>query len=237
MRNFIVAVFCEESQTLVKALRKVGIEAYSFDLKDCSGGHPEWHIKGDCLPYINGNCTFTTMDGKTHKVGKWDMIVAHPTCTYLTNAGARHFNIERYGDKARQRWQDRYEAAEFFMRFINADCDHICVENPVGWMNTSYRKPDQTIQPWWFGDMTVKRTCYWLKGLPKLERSIWEEPFDYDYYYHWVDSKGRNRREPKWYRDARCSDMVKTSELRSKSFPMVAKAMAEQWALKLKEEN
>lgn len=231
-----VAVFCEESQTLVKALREVGVEAYSFDLQECSGGHPEWHIKGDCIPYINGHCEFCTMDGKTHSVGRWDMIVAHPTCTYLTSAGNRWFDINRYGDKARERFALRQKGAEFFMRFVNADCDHICVENPVGYMNSAYRKPDQVIQPWQFGDGIMKRTCYWLKGLDPLIPSVTEEP-EMEFYY-WVNKKGKSRREAKWFRDARkASSNEECSKIRSKSFPMVAKAMATQWATRLKEES
>ena len=113
---------------------------------------------------------FETMDGATHFVSRWDLIIAHPPCTYLTVTGNRWFNVEKYGDKARERIKLREEAKEFFMKFVNADCDHIMIENPVGVMSTAYRKPDQTIHPYYFGDPYEKRTCLWLKGLPKLKR-------------------------------------------------------------------
>ena len=124
------------------AFREKGHNAYSCDIIDCSGGHPEWHIKQDVIPLLNGNCTFTTEDGISHTIeNKWDMIIAFPPCTYLTVSGNRWFNEEKYGDKARQRKLDREEAVEFFMKFANADCDKIAIENPVGVMSTRYKKP------------------------------------------------------------------------------------------------
>lgn len=143
-----VLIACEESQTVCKAFREKGHEAYSCDIVECSGGHPEWHIMQDVLPLINGNCEFYTCDGIHHVIdGKWDLLIAHPPCTYLTVTGNRWFNVERYGEKAIQRAKDREEAVEFFMVFANADCDHICIENPVGTMSTRWRKADQIIQP------------------------------------------------------------------------------------------
>ena len=218
-----VLVACEESQEVCKAFRALGHEAFSCDIQECSGGHPEWHIQGDCLPLLNGNCTFHTADTNTHtQVGKWDLIIAHPPCTYLTVTGNRWFNVERYGDKAVQRIKDREEAAEFFMAFANADCNRIAIENPVGYMSTYWRKPNQIIQPWMFGDAEEKKTCLWLKGLPNLvETNIVAPPnrvrFD----------SGRSM--PKWYADAWHLSKEERSKLRSKTFPGFAKAMAEQW--------
>lgn len=162
-------IACEESQEVCKAFRAKGHEAYSCDIQECSGGHPEWHILGDALSYINGSCQFTTMDGTIHRIdGKWDLLIAHPPCTYLTVSGNRWFNVEKYGEKAIKRYKNREKAADFFMKFINADCRKIAVENPVGYMSNNYRKPDQTIQPYQFGHNVSKKTCLWLKDLPHL---------------------------------------------------------------------
>lgn len=162
-----VLVACEESQTVCKAFRERGHEAYSCDIQEPSGGHPEWHILGDALKAIEGG-KIVTMDGKTHEIGKWDLLIAHPPCTYLTVAGNRWFDIKKYGNKAVKRMKDRENAIEFFMKFINAKCEHIAVENPVGVISTKYRKPDQIIQPYYFGDHARKGTCLWLKGLNLL---------------------------------------------------------------------
>jgi len=152
-----VLVACEESQRVCAAFRARGHEAYSCDIIDPSGGHPEWHIKQDVLGILNPYNTcpdapvadlgilFKTMNGQYHFVSKWDLIIAHPPCTLLTCTGNRWFNIEKYGDKARKRLEDREEAVKFFMAFVNANCDHIAIENPVGIMSTRWRKPDQII--------------------------------------------------------------------------------------------
>ena len=156
-----VLVACEESQEVCKAFRARGHEAFSCDIQECSGGHPEWHIKDDVIPYLDGVVWFHTQDGKRHVMcSKWDLIIAHPPCTYLTVAGNRHFDVSRYGQKAIERLNDRVEAAEFFMQIVNAPCDHIAVENPVGYMNTHYRKPDQIIQPYYFGHPVSKKLVY-----------------------------------------------------------------------------
>ena len=218
-----VLVACEESQTVCKAFRARGHEAYPCDIQEPSGGHPEWHILGDVLPILNGRCEFTTMDGQAHRIDcKWDLIIAHPPCTYLTVTGNRWFNVERYGDKAVQRIKDREEAAEFFMAFANADCDHIAVENPVGYMSTYWRKPDKIIQPWMFGDAEEKKTCLWLKGLPNLiETNIVAPPSRVRF------DSGKSM--PKWYADAWHLPKEERSKLRSKTFEGISKAMAEQW--------
>src|SRR5690606_34522203 len=135
MKKILVA--CEESQAVTIEFRKLGHEAFSCDLLPCSGGHPEWHIQEDVVGVLKQ---------------KWDMIIAFPPCTFLTVTGNRWFNIERYGDKAIKRHQDRKEAIDFFMMFANADCEHIAIENPIGVMSSEWRKPDQIIHPYYFGD-------------------------------------------------------------------------------------
>lgn len=218
-----VLIACEESQVVCKAFRERGHEAYSADIQEPSGGHPEWHILGDVLPLLNGRCEFKTMDGESHEVaGRWDMIIAFPPCTYLTVTGNRWFNIEKYHDQAMQRIKFRKEAAEFFMKFVNSDCQKIVIENPVGYMNTHYRKPDQIIQPWEFGHSAEKRTCLWLKGVGLLTPT------------HIVSKPDRiifnsGKTMAKWYAD--CWKMTKEerSKTRSRTFPGIGKAMAEQW--------
>ena len=219
-----VLIACEESQRVCTAFRDLGHEAYSCDIIECSGGHPEWHIKGDCLAILNGNCTFKTQDGVEHTISsKWDLIIGHPPCTYLTVTGNRWFNVEKYGEKALKRIEDRKEAAEFFMQIANADCDKIAIENPVGYMNSHFRKPDQIIQPYMFGDPFEKKTCLWLKGLPKLKpTNIVEPPARKEF------ASGKTM--PSWYAEAWNLSKEERSKLRSKTFPGFAKAMAEQWS-------
>lgn len=216
-----VLVACEESQRVCIAFRERGHEAYSCDLEDCSGGHPEWHIKGDALLAIRGG-QVVTMDGATHDVDCWNLIIAHPPCTYLTVTGNRWFDVDRYGEKAIQRAIDRENAAEFFMAFTNAHCDRICIENPVGIMSTRWRKPDQIIQPWMFGDAAEKKTCLWLKGLQPLIRTDVVSPPERKKY-----KSGKTM--PAWYADAFRLPKEDRARLRSKTFPGIAKAMAEQW--------
>lgn len=182
-----VLVACEESQRVCMAFRAKGHEAYSCDIMDCSGGHPEWHIKGDVLKILNPRINlipFVTLNGITsdsvkgiyfktcdnieHFVERWDMIIAHPPCTFLTVAANKLYNIEKYGEKAIKRLEDREKAKEFFMAFVNADCDKIVIENPIGIMSTYYRKPDQIIQPYQFGHPYRKSTCLWLFGVDPL---------------------------------------------------------------------
>ena len=221
-----VLVACEESQRVCAAFRERGHEAYSCDIQEPSGGHPEWHILGDALEAVKGG-SVTTMDGQAHEVGKWDLLIAHPPCTYLTVAGNRWFNIDKYGDKAIQRMKDRENAIAFFMAFINADCEHIAVENPVSVMSRWYRKPNQTIQPYQFGERARKKTCLWLKGLPNLQPTKVVDPgdilpggFSVGAVANWaVDENGKILP----WNDPR------TAKARSKTFPGIAKAMAEQW--------
>ena len=218
-----VLVACEESQRVTIEFRKLGHDAYSCDLLDCSGNHPEWHIKKDVTVLLNGNCIFHTVDGVEHEIsGKWDMIIAFPPCTYLTVTGNRWFNYEKYGDKAIQRRLDRSDAIEFFMRIATADCDKIAIENPVGIMSTHWRKPDQIIQPYQFGDAYEKRTCLWLKGLQKLiPTKIVDIPDRIQF------NSGKTM--AKWYVEADNLSKEQRALVRSKTFPGIAKAMAEQW--------
>lgn len=221
-----VLVACEESQRVCEAFRTRGHEAYSCDILKPSGGHPEWHIRGDVLGILNpnedGHIIFQTMDEVVHVIPKWDIIIAHPPCTYLTTTGNRWFNVEKYGDKAIERMKLREEAVEFFMAFMNADCENICVENPVGIMSTRYRRPDQIIQPYFFGDSFEKRTCLWLKGLPPLEKTNEVEPEERVQF-----SSGKTM--PAWYNDAAHLSKEERAKVRSKTFPGIARAMAEQW--------
>lgn len=227
MNKLLVA--CEESQRVCTAFREKGWEAYSCDIIDCSGGHPEWHIKQDVLSLLNGNCTFKTCDNIEHYINKWDMIIAHPPCTFLTVTGNRWFNIEKYGEKAIERIKNRKEAAKFFMSIANADCDKIIIENPVGYMNTHFRKPDQIIHPYYFAindndedNNFEKKTCLWLKGVKPLQYEIKVTPPERIKY-----ESGKTMAS--WY--AKCWSMSaeERSKMRSKTAPAFAQAMAEQW--------
>lgn len=220
--NILVA--CEESQAVTIELRRLGHTAYSCDIIPCSGGHPEWHIQRDVLPLLNGFVKFQTADGAEHSVdGRWDMIIAFPPCTFLTVTGNRWFNVERYGDKAVKRYKDRAEAIKFFMAFANANCDKIAIENPVGIMSSEWRKPNQIINPYQFGDPFEKKTCLWLKGLPELKpTNIVDVPPRKRY------SSGKTM--PAWYDAAWHLPKEERAKIRSKTFPGVAAAMAEQWA-------
>ena len=235
-----ILVACEESQAVTKELRRLGHEAYSCDIIECSGGHPEWHIQGDALKLLDGdhNCLFWTMDGVGHITPKrWDMLIVFPPCTYLTSAGTRHYSLRMNPEwKVRERIARREEAVRFFLAFANADCDRIAIENPVGYMNTNWRKPDQIIHPYFFArskddaeNYVQKRTCLWLKGLPLLERTT-ELPKPEPKYY--CQGEKRKGKAIGW-----CEGIKGTSggqagraKARSKTFPGIAKAMAEQWA-------
>lgn len=202
-----VLVACEESQAVTIELRKLGHEAYSCDILPCSGGHPEWHLQQDVMPLLKE---------------KWDMIIAFPPCTYLTVTGNRWFNVERYGEQALKRLEYRKQAIEFFMMFANADCKKIAIENPVGIMSSEWRKPNQIINPYQFGDPFEKKTCLWLKGLPELVPT------------NIVDVPPRKQFEsgksmPEWYAELWHLPKAERAKARSKTFPGIAKAMAEQW--------
>ena len=208
-----VLVACEESQEVCKAFRTKGHEAYSCDLQECSGGHPEWHYTGDVLPLLNGNVTFLTDGGGTAVIdGEWDLIIAHPPCTDLAVSGARWFP-EKQKDLRQQK------ACVFFMYMVLAHCDRIAVENPVGIMSSVYKKPSQIIHPYEFGHPFRKSTCLWLKGLPELKPTEIVEP----------SIKSYTTKSGKTVTFDELGWKYKDPKIRSKTFPGIAKAMAEQW--------
>ena len=221
-----VLIACEESQTVCKAFRAKGHEAYSCDIIEPSGGHPEWHILGDAVPLLNGNCKFTTMDGQAHEQrGEWDMLIAFPPCTNLAVSGARWFP-EKQKDFRQQK------SVAFFMHFVLAHCDKIAVENPIGIMSSIYKKPTQIIQPYEYGHPTKKSTCLWLKGVQKLTPTDVVEPEIIEYHM----KNGKTARFGKGIGQAVGADGKKyafddpmTAKLRSKTFPGIARAMADQW--------
>ena len=218
-----VLIACEESQRVAKEFRRLGHEAYSCDILACSGGFPEWHIMGDVIPLLSGECKFHTCDGIAHEIrGAWDMVIAFPPCTYLTNTGNRWFNISRYGEKAIQRYKYREEAVDFFMQFVNCNSPKIAIENPIGHMSTAYQKPTQIIHPYMFGDPARKSTCLWLKGLPKLTPTNIVEPE----IIHYKNGSGTDN---PWHMKTMKLPPKERAMARSKTFPGIAKAMAEQW--------
>ena len=242
MKEINVLVACEESQRVCTEFRKLGFNAYSCDLLPCSGGHPEWHFKQDVLEVIkNGGGVLETGDCAYIK-GKWDLMVAHPPCTFLAVSGAKWYydpadknlpiDKRRPHPKFPNRAKDREDGAAFFMALANANIDRIAIENPVGIMNTRFRKPDQIVQPWMFGDAASKKTCLWLKNLPLLKPTDIVDEGEYIEF-------GSGKRLPKWYSDGLTK--TKTPEerrtWRSKTFPGFAKAIAEQWGEVLKNEN
>lgn len=231
MKRLKVLVACEESQRVCKAFRDLGHEAYSCDIQEPSGGRPEWHIWGDVLKVLNprydaynnrNGILFHTMAGQMHFVPKWDLIIAHPPCTYLSNAGAcrlypkkRQLNIERY--------KQGLEAKEFFMEFLNADCEHIAVENPIPTRIFGLPKYTQIIQPYEYGHPYTKKTCLWLRGLPKLQSTDIVKPIGP---YVCGNSKI-------WKKQAANGEVIgkeKSAKHRSKTFEGIAKAMADQWS-------
>jgi len=220
-----VLVACEESQTVCKAFRERGHEAYSNDVQKCSGGVPEWHILMDARAAINGG-TMRLQNGGVLEVNRWDLIIAHPPCTYLSSVATRHHSLKT----SRENWivartLNRIEAMRFFMDCINANCDKIAVENPVGIMNSAFRKPDMIVQPYYFAESeedeenyVTKTTCFWLKGLaPLLRRNVLPKPVIDDFH-----PSGKR----KYWEDQITTDRART---RSKTFPGLARAMAEQW--------
>lgn len=222
-----VLVACEESQEVCKAFRALGHEAYSCDIEPCSGGHPEWHLQCDALEAISARDIITS-DMRIHHIPEWDLLIAHPPCTYLSNVATRSFSLKcTPADKVCARWKLRGEAAVFFMRLILAPVEKIAVENPVGFMNTAYRKADQIIEPYMFSDgeddkenFVTKRTCLWLKNLPKLEPTYHGHKPDNAAIFG-VMSSGKAR----IWEDS----FTRSGKIRSKTFPGIARAMAEQW--------
>ena len=202
-----VLIACEESQTVCQAFRAKGHEAYSCDLQPPSGGHPEWHIKRSVLPILEPKdgkqIMFRTMDGEHHFIDKWDLLIAHPPCTYLANSGAKW--LMQNGILNEERYALGLQGKDFFMKFYNADIEHICVENPVP--SKIYQLPPYTqiIQPTMFGETQTKRTCLWLKNLPLLQSTDIVEA------------------------SSHMQEAVRSPKQRAKTFPGIAIAMADQW--------
>ena len=216
-----VLVACEESQRVCTAFREKGHSAFSCDIEPCSGGHPEWHICGDVLPLLNGNCEFVTMDDVMHRIdGKWELLIAHPPCTYLSNAGARW--LYAGGELNTERYRKGLEGKKFFMAMLNADCPRIAVENPIP--SSIYDLPQYTqiIQPYQFGEPWSKKTCLWLNGLEPLQPTNIVE----DYKPYCSSGSYSGTHDPKYKGESRKGGSAKS---RSKTFHGIAKAMAEQW--------
>lgn len=233
MKNVLIA--CEESQTVCKAFRKLGFNAYSCDILPCSGGHPEWHLHCDVLGIIRDK-RGTLENGEEFILdGEWDLMIAHPPCTYLSVSGARWYYHPEDKDLPIEqrrphpnfptRAQDRKEAIEFFLALAHADIPRIAIENPVGIMSKIFQRPNQIVQPYWFGDEATKTTCLWLKNLPNLVPTNMVGKGE-----RVVLSSGKSL--PKWYSDSFntkiSTEMRRT--LRSKTFQGFADAMAEQWS-------
>lgn len=243
-RKLNILVACEESQAVCKAFRKLGHNAYSCDLLDCSGEHPEWHFNHDVTKVLDQS-DLTLQNGEKAKIkGDWDIMIGHPPCTYLAVSGARwYYHPDDAGLPVEQRRphprfpnraQDREDGAAFFMLLANANVKRIAIENPIGIMSKRWRKPDQSIQPYMFGDPFSKNTSLWLKNLRPLHPSKETD----DHGERIVFKSGKT--QPKWYSDA--LSKAKTTEerrtLRSKTFPGIARAIAEQWTIQIAfEEN
>lgn len=201
-----ILVACEESQRVCIAFRNKGHEAYSCDILECSGGHPEWHIKDDVIKHLNEN---------------WDLIIAHPPCTYLTIAANKYYNIEKYGKKAEERQKQREKAIEFFMQFTKLKCPKVCIENPIGVMSSFYCKPTQIIQPYQFGHEERKATCLWLKNLQKLKPTNIVKPN--------IIKLKSGKTDSKLHYETLKLPANERAKIRSKTFEGIALAMAEQW--------
>jgi hypothetical protein len=207
-----ILVACEESQAITIRLRDLGHEAFSCDILPCSGGRFEWHLQGDVFNYVNNG---------------WDLMIAHPPCTYLSVSGARHL-YNKDGSKNLLRYENQKLALDFVQKLLDAPILRIAIENPVSVISTKIRKPDQIVQPWMFGDEATKTTCLWLKNLPKLEPTN-------------IVGKGERtifksgKSHPKWYADALATAKTPSERrnLRSKTFQGMAQAMAEQWTKNL----
>lgn len=225
-----VLVGCEESQAITKELRALGIRAYSCDLLPCSGGHPEWHIQGDVFQVI--------YDHPEIQLG-----IFHPPCTYLSQSGTQWYyhpddkHLPAQGRRPHPRYpnraKDRDDAIEFVKRLYDTDIPKIAIENPIGVLSTAWRKPDQIVQPWMFGDEANKSTCFWLKGLKPLEPT---NVVGKGEFFEFVGNNGKVKRQPMWYYKALSE--AKTPEerrtLRSKTFKGMAEAIAKQWGNEIK---
>jgi hypothetical protein len=207
-----VLIACEESQAVTKAFRKLGFESYSCDILPCTGGHPEWHYQQDVFEVINKG---------------WDLMIAHPPCTYLSVSGAKHL-YNKDGSPNEERYNNQRQALLFVKQLMDANIKHIAIENPISVISTKLCKPDQIVQPYWFGDSASKSTCLWIKNLPKLEPT---NMVDKGQFKEWIGKNGKTKKQPMWYYEALTK--AKTTEerrgLRSKTFQGIADAMANQW--------
>ena len=208
-----ILVACEESQAITKEFRKLGHEAFSCDLLPCSGGHPEWHYQQDVFEVIDKG---------------WDMMIAHPPCTFLAVSGARWL-YNKDGSMNEDRWKKQAEALEFVQKLMDAPIDKIAIENPISVISSQIRKPDQIVHPWMFGDKASKSTCFWLKNLPLLEPTNIVEKGEF---VEFTSKKGVKKKQPKWYFDAlkNAKTPAERRTLRSKTFQGMAKAIANQWS-------
>jgi len=208
-----VLIACEESQSITKQFRNIGIDAFSCDLLPCSGGHPEWHIQGDALVEAYS--------------GKYDLMIAHPPCTFLAVSGAAWL-YNKDGSKNEKRWTDQADALDFVKKLMLAPIKHIAIENPVSVISTQIRKPDQIVHPWQFGHEAEKTTCLWLKNLPHLKPTKIVSKGEF---HEWTDKNGVKKRQSKWYADIFLQSHTPEERrtLRSKTFDGMAKAIADQW--------
>mgnify|MGYP003675273513 FL=1 len=218
-----ILIACEESQTITKKFRELGHEAFSCDLLPCSGGHPEWHFQEDIFKVIDKG---------------WDIMIAHPPCTYLAVSGARWmyhpddnklpFNHRRPHPKHPNRRKQQADALDFVQRLMDAPIAKIAIENPISVISSKIRKPDQIVHPWMFGDKASKSTCLWLKNLPEL---VPTDIVDKGEFVEFISKKGVKKKQPKWYFDAlkNAKSSAERSTLRSKTFKGLAQAMANQW--------
>lgn len=220
-----ILIACEESQAITKEFRALGHEAFSCDILPCSGGHPEWHIQGDVFGVIDQN---------------WDLMIAHPPCTFLSSSGASWYyhpddkhlpsSERRPHPRYPNREFERQSAIEFVIKLYESNIPRIAIENPIGSLSTAWRKPDQIIQPWMFGDSANKSTCLWLKNLPLITPT---DVVDKGEFFEWVDGKsGKLKRQPMWYYKAlsQAKTPAERRTLRSKTFQGMAKAIANQWS-------
>lgn len=207
-----VLIACEESQAVTIAFRRLGFEAFSCDILPSTGGHPEWHYQQDVFEVINKG---------------WDLMIAHPPCTYLSVSGAKHL-YNKDGSPNEERYNNQRQALLFVKQLMDANINHIAIENPISVISTKLCKPDQIVQPYWFGDSASKSTCLWLKNLPKLEPT---DMVDKGQFKEWIGKNGKTKKQPMWYYEALTK--AKTTQerrgLRSKTFQGIADAMANQW--------
>lgn len=208
-----VLVACEESQAVTKAFRKLGHEAYSCDIQECSGDKPEWHIKGDAIQEAYS--------------GKYDLMIAHPPCTYLAVSGAR-WMYNKDGSVNKERLTNQRKALNFVQKLMDAPIEKIAIENPVSVISSQIRKPDQIIQPYEYGHSEAKKTCLWLKNLPLLQST---KIVDKGEFVEWVDKNGKKKRQAKWYLDVltKAKTKAERQKLRSKTYQGIADAIANQW--------